>query len=184
MLVDIWRIRIERWVYRARNSNFSEWASGSIETRVCNKMLTSDKFYRSFVLLPCEICVVPFGHRKIAVDWNDIPLAKMKSTVVGLTHACASLCSFKHGYLSLQKCSLQQYFIKKLPLPTWFHNCRIYPSKNTPYSVAFSEKAPPFRFLTSQSSWQIGCRFSIDKLITSARRYASPQTRLCVAKLL
>ena len=147
-------------------------------------MLTSDKFYRSFVLLPCEICVVPFGHRKIAVDWNDIPLAKMKSTVVGLTHACASLCSFKHGYLSLQKCSLQQYFIKKLPLPTWFHNCRIYPSKNTPYSVAFSEKAPPFRFLTSQSSWQIGCRFSIDKLITSARRYASPQTRLCVAKLL
>ena len=69
-------------------------------------MLTSDKFYRSFVLLPCEICVVPFGHRKIAVDWNDIPLAKMKSTVVGLTHACASLCSFKHGYLSLQKYSL------------------------------------------------------------------------------
>ena len=55
----------------------------------------------------------------------------------------------------------QQYFIKKLPPPTWFHNCRIYPSKNTPYSVAFSEKAPPFRFITSQSSWQIGCRFSI-----------------------
>ena len=74
----------------------------------------------------------------------------------------------------------QQYFIKKLPPPTWFHNCRIYPSKNTPYSVAFSEKAPPFRFLTSQSSWQIGCRFSIDKLITSARRYASPQTHLLV----
>ena len=124
-------------------------------------MLTSDKFYRSFVLLPCEICVVPFGHRKIAADWNDIPLAKMKSTVVGLTHACASLCSFKHGYLSLQKYSLQQYFIKKLPLPILLHNLRIYPSKNTPYSVAFSEKAPPFRFLTSQSSWQIGCRFSI-----------------------
>ena len=69
-------------------------------------MLTSDKFYRSFVLLPCEICVVPFGHRKIAADWNDITLAKMKSTVVGLTHACASLCSFKRGYLSLQKYSL------------------------------------------------------------------------------
>ena len=69
-------------------------------------MLTSDKFYRSFVLLPCEICVVPFGHRKIAADWNDIPLAKMKSTVVGLTHARASLCSFKHAYLSLQKCFL------------------------------------------------------------------------------
>ena len=94
-------------------------------------MLTSDKFYRSFVLLPCEICVVPFGHRKIAVDWNDIPLAKMKSTVVGLTHACASLCSFKHGYLSLQKCSLQQYFIKKLPLPILLHNLRIYPQSTS-----------------------------------------------------
>ena len=77
-------------------------------------MLTSDKFYRSFVLLPCEICVVPFGHRKIAADWNDIPLAKMKSTVVGLTHACASLCSFKHGYLSLKKYSL----CKNTPLRT------------------------------------------------------------------
>ena len=30
----------------------------------------------------------------------------MKSTVVSLTHACASLCFFKHGYLSLQKYSL------------------------------------------------------------------------------
>ena len=86
---------------------------------------------------------------------------------MSITHAFASLCSFKHGYLSLQKCSLQQYFIKKLPLPTWLHNCRIYPSKNTPYSVAFSEKAPPFRFLTSQSSWQIGCRFSIEKHVIS-----------------
>ena len=80
-------------------------------------MLLSDKFYRSFVLVPCEICVVPFGHRKIVADWNDIPLTKMKSTVVGLTHACASFHSFKHGYLSLQKHSLQQYFIKKLPPP-------------------------------------------------------------------
>ena len=106
MLVYIWRIQIERDVYRVRNSNFSKWAFGTIETRVRNKMLLSDKFYRSFVLVPCEICVVPFGHRKIAADWNDISLAKMKSTVVGLTHACASLCSFKHGYLSLQKYSL------------------------------------------------------------------------------
>ena len=89
-------------------------------------------------------------------------LANRKNKVESLTHACASLCSFKHGYLSLQKCSLQQYFIKKLQLLTWFHNCRFYPSKNTPYSVAFSEKAPPFRFLTSQSSWQIGCRFSVE----------------------
>lgn len=36
-------------------------------------MLPSDKFYRSFVLVPCEICVVPYGHGKIAADWNDIP---------------------------------------------------------------------------------------------------------------
>ena len=41
-------------------------------------MLLSDKFYRSFVLVPCEICVVPFEHRKIAADWNDIPLANIK----------------------------------------------------------------------------------------------------------
>ena len=45
-------------------------------------MLLSDKFYRSFVLVPCEICVVPFGHRKIAADWNDITLANRESTVV------------------------------------------------------------------------------------------------------
>ena len=82
---------------------------------------------RHFVLVPCEICVVPFRHWKIAPDRNDISLAKIKSAVEGLTHACASFHSFKHGYLSLQKYSLQQYFIKKLPLPTWLHNCRIYP---------------------------------------------------------
>ena len=70
-------------------------------------MLTSDKFYRSFVLLPCEICVVPFGHRKIAADWNDIPIANLKNLVESLTHARTSLCSFKHGYLSLQKYSLK-----------------------------------------------------------------------------
>ena len=76
-------------------------------------MLLSDKFYRSFVLAPCEICVVPFGHWKIAPDRNDISRENIRSTVVSLTHACASLCSFNHGYLSLplQKCSLQQYFI-------------------------------------------------------------------------
>ena len=44
-------------------------------------MLLSDKFYRSFVLVPCEICVVPYGHGKIATDWNDIPLANIKSLV-------------------------------------------------------------------------------------------------------
>ena len=76
-------------------------------------MLLSYKSYRSFVLAPCEICVVPFGHRKIAVDRNDISLANIENKVESLIHACASLCSFNHGYLSLplQKCSLQQYFI-------------------------------------------------------------------------
>ncbi len=94
-------------------------------------MLLSDKFYRSFVLVPCEICVVPFGHRKIAANWNDIPLANRENKVESLTHACASLCSFKHGYLSLQKYSLQQYFIKKLPLPILLHNLRIYPQSTS-----------------------------------------------------
>ena len=74
-------------------------------------MLPSDKFYRSFVLVPCEICVVPYRHGKIAADWNDIPLANRESMVESLKHAYASLCSFKHGYLSLQKYSLQQYFV-------------------------------------------------------------------------
>ena len=65
-------------------------------------MLTSDKFYRSFVLLPCEICVVPFGHRKIAADWNDIPLANIESLVEILTHACALLCIIVDSILNRQ----------------------------------------------------------------------------------
>ena len=56
-------------------------------------MLLSDKFYRSFVLVPCEICVVPFGHRKIAADWNDITLANRESMGVSQTNAFASLTS-------------------------------------------------------------------------------------------
>ena len=36
---------------------------------------------RHFVLVPCEICVVPFGHRKIAADWNDIPLATSNTSL-------------------------------------------------------------------------------------------------------
>ena len=103
---------------------------------------------RHFVLVPCEICVVPFGHRKIAADWNDISLAKMKSTVVGLTHACASLCFFKHGYLSLQKYSL---FGRRL--------------RGKLYCVTYKS-------ILSQTAGK------------PAVRYASPQTRLCVAKLL
>ena len=58
-------------------------------------------------------------------------LANRKNKVESLTHACASLCSFKHGYLSLQKYSLQQYFIKKLPLPILLHNLRIYPQSTS-----------------------------------------------------
>ena len=148
MLVDIWRIRIERDVYRVRNSNFSKWAFGTIETRVRNKMLLSDKFYRSFVLVPCEICVVPFWHRKIAADWNDISLANRESKVESLTHACASLCSFKHGYLSLQKYSL---FGRRL--------------RGKLYCVTYKS-------ILSQ------------KACKHAFRHASPQSCLCVAKLL
>ena len=155
MLVDIWRIRIERDVYRARNSNFSKWAFGTIETRVRNKMLLSDKFYRSFVLVPCEICVVPFGHRKIAADWNDISLANRENKVESLTPACASLCSFKHGYLSLQKCSLQQYFIKKLPLPTLLHNRRFYP-QSTSWLHQLVDTPRHNRAYASQSSFRHG----------------------------
>jgi len=44
-------------------------------------MLPSDKFYRSFVLVPCEICVVPYRHGKIAADWNDIPLANSNTSL-------------------------------------------------------------------------------------------------------
>ena len=36
---------------------------------------------RHFVLVPCEICVVPFGHRKIAADWNDISLATSNTSL-------------------------------------------------------------------------------------------------------
>lgn len=58
-------------------------------------------------------------------------LANRENKVESLIHACASLCSFKHGYLSLQKYSLQQYFIKKLPLPTLLHNRRFYPQSTS-----------------------------------------------------
>ena len=44
-------------------------------------MLPSDKFYRSFVLVPCEICVVPYRHGKIAADWNDITLANSNTSL-------------------------------------------------------------------------------------------------------
>ena len=54
-------------------------------------MLTSDKFYRSFVLLPCEICVVPFGHRKIAADWNDISLATSNTSLRSSRHRLDSI---------------------------------------------------------------------------------------------
>ena len=70
-------------------------------------MLLSDKFYRSFVLAPCEICVVPFGHWKIAPDRNDISLANMKSWVES------------------------QYMLARRFAPS---SMAIYPSKNTPCS--------------------------------------------------
>ena len=72
---------------------------------------------------------------------------------------CSSLCSFKCGGWAARPatCSYVSYMLARRFTPSIM---AIYPSKNAPYSVAFSEKAPPFRFLTSQSSWQIGCRFS------------------------
>ena len=70
-------------------------------------MLLSYKSYRSFVLAPCEICVVPFGHRKIAVDRNDISLANMKSWVES------------------------QYMLARRFAPS---SMAIYPSKNAPCS--------------------------------------------------
>ena len=39
--------------------------SGTIEARVRNFLLLSVKFYRSFVLVPHEICVVPYGTGKL-----------------------------------------------------------------------------------------------------------------------
>ena len=71
----------------------------------------------------------------------------------------SSRCSFKCGGWAARpaSCSYISYMLVRRFAPS---SMAIYPSKNTPYSVAFSEKAPPFRFLTSQSSWQIGCRFS------------------------
>ena len=82
--------------------------------------LSIARVLRHFVLVPCEICVVPYRHGKIAVDWNDIPLANRESMGVSLhivcnylssvklqvnlhfdtprhKRICASLCSFKCG---------------------------------------------------------------------------------------
>ena len=45
------------------------------------KSLCIARVLRHFVLVPCEICVVPFGHWKIAPDQNDISLANRESSV-------------------------------------------------------------------------------------------------------
>ena len=42
---------------------------------MCNDLLPSDKFYRSFVLVPHEICVVPYRHGKIFPERNDMAIA-------------------------------------------------------------------------------------------------------------
>ena len=109
---------------------------------------------RHFVLVPCEICVVPFGHWKIAPDRNDISIANIGSTVVSLTLACASLSSFKHGYLSLQKCSLFS---------------RIFGESST---ISISHFA---KLVTNRVS------LLSRKACKHAFRHASPLTRLCVA---
>ena len=82
-------------------------------------------------------------------------LANRKNKVEILTHACASFHSFKHGYLSLQKCSLQQYFIKKLPLPIWFHNCRLYP-QSTSWLHQLVDTPRHKRICSSRSSFKCG----------------------------
>ena len=46
--------------------------------------LSIARVLRHFVLVPCEICVVPYRHGKIAADWNDIPLANRESTGVNI----------------------------------------------------------------------------------------------------
>ena len=46
---------------------------------------------RHFVLVPCEICVVPFGHRKIAADWNDISLATSNTSLRSSRHRLDSI---------------------------------------------------------------------------------------------
>ena len=61
------------------------------------KSLCIARVLRHFVLIPHEICVVPFGHWKIAPDRNDISIANRESIVKSLTHACASFHSFKHA---------------------------------------------------------------------------------------
>ena len=121
------------------------------------KSLCIARVLRHFVLIPHEICVVPFGHWKIAPDRNDISLANKESLIESLTHACASLCSFKHGYLSLQKCSL--------------------------FSRIFGESST---FSISHVAKLVTNRVSLlsRKACKHAFRHASPQTHLLVALLL
>ena len=90
------------------------------------KSLCIARVLRHFVLVPCEICV-----KKLLLTETIYLSRILRSQTISLIHACASLCSFKHGYLSLQKYSLQQYFIKKLPLPILLHNLRIYPQSTS-----------------------------------------------------
>ena len=52
----------------------------SAKQSVIEKSLSIARVLRHFVLVPCEICVVPFGHWKIAPDRNDISLANIGST--------------------------------------------------------------------------------------------------------
>ena len=84
--------------------------------------------------------------------------AARHGTVHKCLQACASQSSFKPGYLSLRKCSL--------------------------FGRIYRRKLHLFDFSLRLRSWQIGCRFSVDKLITSARRHASPLAHLRVAQLL
>lgn len=149
-------------------------------------MLTSDKFYRSFVLLPCEICVVPFGHRKIAADWNDMPLAKMKTEITHYTCLCVAL--LLQAWLSMPPKILPDIPYTSTSFKS--SRCRLY--------CIIVESIPP-KILSIRSHFRRKLHhidFSRRKLVTNrvsllsrnagkpAFRHASPQSCLCVAKLL
>ena len=59
----------------------------SAKQSAVEKSLSIARVLRHFVLVPCEICVVPYRHGKIAADWNDIPLANRES-INSEHHAC------------------------------------------------------------------------------------------------
>ena len=56
----------------------------SAKQSAVEKSLSIARVLRHFVLVPCEIYVVPYRHGKIAADWNDITLANRDSMGVNI----------------------------------------------------------------------------------------------------